>query len=132
MALPSTARTIVVQNHIQDSIVLDGPDTTFAIKTSKLPSYDDLSADSILVQTLYLSNDPLQRIWVQKGSTHQRSDMTLLPSGSPMKAFTISKVLAVGSDRGGNTSINAGDLVLATSQWSDYVVLKKSAVTKIK
>ena len=129
---PKTSHSLVVQHYIQDAVTLDGPDATFALKTNKLPLIHELPGDSVLVQTLYLSNDPAQRLWIQKGSTHDREDMVALPLGKPMKAFTVSKVLAVGTERQeGDEPLEEGDLVLATGGWSDYTVLKKAAVTKV-
>jgi NADPH-dependent curcumin reductase CurA len=117
-----------------DSIDLSGPNAIFALKTESLPSFDAIPSDSIVAQTLYLSNDPGARLRIQKGSdsTHGRKDFAVLPLGSPMKGFAVLKVQAVGGDgQESSEKINVGDLVAATAMWCDFTVLKKTEVKKV-
>lgn len=99
---------------------------TFALKTQELPSADALPENALLVQTLAISNDPAQRVWIEKHTKFDRPDMRPLDEGTPFHAFTLSKVIVVGG--GQDDKYKVGDLVTGRSRWAEYVVLEKGSV----
>lgn len=129
--LPTSTRAWVVQNHVTNEVELsDSPAATFALKELPLPSA--LPTDSLLVQILYLSNDPAQRYWVQAGSSamaRNRSDMSAIPIATPMHSFGIGRVIAVGGD--GKGDIHVGDLISVRLTWEEYSVIEKSKAEKL-
>lgn len=134
-SLPTTTRVWVVQNHAEGQIKLSKPygvseTDTFALKTQDLPSADALPENALLVQTLAISNDPAQRIWIDKVNKFDRPDMRPLEVGAPFHAFTLSKVLAVGGAQDGKFKV--GDLVTGRSRWAEYVVLEKEHVQLVQ
>ena len=129
---PTSARTVVIQNHAKGGDDLSNlPEHIFAVKDVPLPN--PIPEDSTLLQTLYISNDPAQAIWIQshKLDNQDRRDMTALPVGSPMHAFTLSRVLEVGGSDAA-AKIHVGGIVEARTYWADYTVIKKEKLTLIK
>ena len=122
---PSTAQTLILQHPVLDSITLTGPNATFQLTHIPLPATPrDIPTDSVLIRTLYISNDPGTRSWVQEGTGSVKK-------GEAMKEFVLGRVVAVG---GGVKvgDLKEGDLVSALSIWSDYAVLKRAEVKKLK
>ncbi|KAH8119339.1 NAD-binding protein [Phellopilus nigrolimitatus] len=117
-SIPTTSRVVVLQNHIGKAIDFsDSSSGTFTVK--EVPIVSPLPDDSLLVQTLYTSNDPVQRLWTS-------------PVGSPMAAFTLSRVVKVGGEVKEGESVKVGDLVDAQTQWADYTVVKKDKVKVVE
>lgn len=134
-SLPTTTRVWVVQNHAEGQIKLSKPHgvsetDTFALKAQDLSNADALPENSLLVQTLAISNDPAQRIWIDKVNKFDRPDMRPLEVGAPFHAFTLSKVIAVGGVQDGKFKI--GDLVTGRSRWAEFVVLEKENVQLVQ
>lgn len=65
-ALPTSTRVWI----LSDPPVNEITPNTFSLETKKLPS--PLPDKSVLLQTLYLSNDPAQRGWIQRGVSEHR------------------------------------------------------------
>ena len=66
-SIPTSANAILLQNYVDKDVDFsNSPSATFTLKQIPIPS--PLPEDSILVRTLYLSNDPIQRLWIQKNS----------------------------------------------------------------
>lgn len=121
MPTPSSARAVVLQNYVRKELDLSSsPSATFAVKDIPLPS--PIPEDSLLVQTLYLSNDPIQRLWMQESTDLGRHDLVAQPLGQPFDSFSISRVVQVGGKEG---PFKVGDIVEARSPWADYAVVKK-------
>jgi len=132
---PTSTRVWVIQNHADGKIRLSKPygvrDTdTFALKIQELPNADSLREHTLLVQTLAISNDPAQRIWIEKVNTFDRPGMRPLDEGTPMHAFTLSKVIAVGGKQ--DDKFKVGDLVTGRSRWAEYAVLEKGTVQVVQ
>lgn len=107
------------------------PKATFVLKELPLPS--PLPDDSLLLQTLYISNDPAFRLFVQADAGAVNRSRKKIPGaekGTPMKSVAVLRVLRVGSD--GQDNIKEGDIVQAVSSWSEYTVLKKADVTVVQ
>ena len=123
---------MAIRNHARGGDDLSNlPEHIFAAKDIPLPN--PIPEDSALLQTLYISNDPAQAIWIQAHNldSQGRQDMSALLVGSPMHAFTLSRVLEVGGSDAG-AKIHMGDIVEARTYWADYTVVKKEKLTLIK
>ncbi|EJD02777.1 NAD-binding protein [Fomitiporia mediterranea MF3/22] len=132
-SIPTSARTVVLQNHPladQDVDLSSSPSGTFTVK--EIPLAHPIPEDSLLVQTLYLSNDTGIRHFIEKSAKYE-DDIPTLPLGSPILVFrSIVRVIQVGGGDGVG-SFKAGDIVeMWQSQWADYVVVKKDKARPIK
>lgn len=110
--IPTSARTVVVQDYIRSGEDLQNlPSSIFAVKDVPLPEV--LAADSVLVRTLYVSNDVAQTARIQKFfDVSSRKDISAItPVGAPMEAFSVSRVVKVGTEIEAEGVIKVGDLV---------------------
>ncbi|KAL8291287.1 hypothetical protein RQP46_002265 [Phenoliferia psychrophenolica] len=119
-ALPTSTRVWVVANPPEGEVTPD----TFALKTEALPS--ELPPASILVEVLYISNDPAQRGWIQKDADAARLYVPPLRSGDPMRAGVVARVLATSSDLW-----KVGALVTGWATWAEFVVLPEKGVEPV-
>jgi NADPH-dependent curcumin reductase CurA len=99
------------------------PDDAFVLSRVNLPAVQD---GEILVQMIYLSNDPAQRAWIQNDGDESRSYTKPVRQGDVMHAYGIAKVLESGSAK-----YQAGQLVRAAMGWRQYHVMPESAVMPI-
>ena len=136
-SLPSSTQVWVVQRHVTGEVILsDSQDGTFALKREPIPK--SIPEDSLLVRTLYLGNDPAQRLWLQAANEEAmkyRPEMRATPIGSPMQAYAaICRVVAVGDGqgKGKDADFRVGDLVSTRVNWAEYAVVKKSGATKFE
>lgn len=98
-------------------------DQTFKLVTKAIPS--TIPADSVLLKLLYLSNDPAQRGWIQKGMDPARAYFPPPNEGDVMPARGICMVLETGSSA---QKYKKGDLVIAQVGWSQYGVIGQDAI----
>lgn len=124
MTLPTTTKQWVVAKKPTDAVHLSGPDATFALQTVDLPA---LTPGHVLLQTVYLSNDPAQRPWIQAGADPERAYTTPVEEGDLMRAFALATVLA--SD---DPALQPGDLVSAPLGWTQYAVVPAAAAQKLR
>ncbi|KAI8942063.1 hypothetical protein NX059_000161 [Plenodomus lindquistii] len=120
---PQQTRQWILSNPPQNDPVLTGPNPTFTLQTIPLPP---LPPDSALVKTLYLSNDPAQRGWIQKDMDPSRLYTAPVLPGSVMRAYGIGKVV-----RSTTSDLEPGTLVLGNLNWSEYAVVQKGSVRVI-
>lgn len=113
----------VLHKRTPDLPILNGPDATFAF----------IEADSgapnqgqVLVKTLYFSNDPSQRGWIDAVTKNERLYVPQLPEGAPMRAVGIAEII---ESKAG--SLKKGDLVRAWTGWSEYSVMDARLCTKL-
>ncbi|KAI4248491.1 MAG: hypothetical protein L6R40_001052 [Gallowayella cf. fulva] len=123
MSLPDQTRQWILTNKPTSVPTLSGPSPTFTLKTTPLPS---LGSGYLFLQTIYLSNDPAQRGWISANVDPARLYTTPVPTGSPMFARGICKVL-----KSGAAEWKEGELVIAMCGWSEYAVLEASKCQKI-
>ncbi|KAL9085720.1 MAG: hypothetical protein Q9165_007469 [Trypethelium subeluteriae] len=119
MSGPSSTRQWILANLPTRDPVLSGPNPTFTLQTNALPSLD---ATSVLVKTLYFSNDPAQRGWIQKDIDPARLYTTPVPANAPMRSLFIGEIVTAGSA----TQLRPGQLVTGQSSWTEYAVLSEA------
>ena len=95
--------------------VIDGDNATFKLQTVTLPAP---GPDQVLLKVQYLSNDPAQRGWIQQGVDPERLYTEPVKQGEVMRAFGVSEVVQSNS-----STIQQGQLVLATTGWTEYAVV---------
>ena len=91
------------------------PNATFKLVEKDLP---DLKDDEVLLKSLYLSNDPAQRTWIDPHINEDRMYTTPVMKGDPMRARGLAEIVESKS-----SSHKVGDTVLATVNWSEYAIL---------
>lgn len=103
---------------------LQSPTSTFKLNNGSLdPS--KLDEDKLLVKTIYLSNDPTQRAWIQKGVDPKRMYVPPVLEGDVMKSIGLVKVVLVGSKVSG---YKVGDYATGWISWSDYSVISPALI----
>ncbi|KAL5489858.1 QOR1_1 [Sanghuangporus weigelae] len=126
MSSPNSAHALVLRKYLDSEVDSSVLKDSFALKESPLPS--PLPDDSLLVKTLYLSNDPVQRLWMQNpGDQHsgKRQGTLSVQLEVPFDSFSLSEVRRVGGE---SDSIKVGDIVEGRTGWADYYVVKKDKV----
>ncbi|KAE9407995.1 NAD(P)-binding protein [Gymnopus androsaceus JB14] len=98
-------------------------DSTFELKEIELP---ELKEDQVLLQTIFFSNDPAQRGWIQKDQDADRLYIPPVRPGDLMLAGALCKVL-----KSTSASVKEGALVQAYVGWTEQAVLDAKAVTSL-
>lgn len=119
---PSESKTFILkQKAIKDvNFKLDQEDSTFKLVQQPLKQLKD---GHILVRTLYLSNDPTQRSWIQKGLNPERMYTRPVQEGEPMASLGMGEVIESNSTR-----YKKGDLIVGRLYWSDYCDISEKMV----
>jgi NADPH-dependent curcumin reductase CurA len=79
------------------------------------------------VRTVYLSNDPAQRGWIQKDMDPERLYTAPVVKGDIMRAFVIAEVVESNID-----SFKKGQLVVGTLGWTEFAIVGKDDVRPIQ
>ena len=114
MSIPTETRQWILTNKPTGFPELSGPNQTFTLNTTPLPS---LKEDQVLLKILYISNDPAQRGWIAKGVNPDRLYVPPVPEGDVMRARSVAEVVESKSSK-----YSKGDKVLATTGWAEYSV----------
>ncbi|KAG2161610.1 MAG: Uncharacterized protein AUREO_014980 [Aureobasidium pullulans] len=111
MSAPKTTRAWILSNPPTDM-----PDeNTFKLVEQDLPELKD---GEVLVKTTYLSNDPAQRGWIQKGVDADRMYFPPVEINAPMSSFGIATVLETKA-----ADFPKGTLVNCLTNWREYAVI---------
>ncbi|KAK6509220.1 hypothetical protein TWF481_003980 [Arthrobotrys musiformis] len=109
-----SAKQWFVKERTGDSLEVD---KTFELVAKEL-STDDLTEGQLLAKSLWFSNDPTQRLWINKDSVEGRLYRAPIRNGEPMETYGIYEIVeSKAADH------KKGDLVFARGHWSDYCVL---------
>jgi NADPH-dependent curcumin reductase CurA len=117
-------RQWILSNPPSSDPVLEGSNSTFSLKTTTLPSP---GADQVLIKTLYFSNDPAQRGWIQKDMDPERLYVPPVNKGEVMRAYAIAEVLESNVD-----SLKKGQLVMGSLAWTEYAVVNAKELRPIQ
>ncbi|KAK5048595.1 hypothetical protein LTR84_005686 [Exophiala bonariae] len=112
---PSTSRQWSLKTRPKGVPTMTGEDATFAMETTSLPQ---LTEGQVLVKTLYLSNDPAQRGWIDEHKNPDRFYITPLAVLAPMQSNGLGEVIESTAE-----SLPVGTMVQAYLGWREYVVL---------
>jgi NADPH-dependent curcumin reductase CurA len=122
-SLPTKTKAWVLQNRPSDHAVLAGDNATFKLETHDLPPLKD---GQVLVQVVYLSNDPAQRGWIDAHIKSDRLYVQPVAIGEPMRARGVCKVLDSKDPK-----FAKGALVLGPGTWREYAVLDAKEVQPV-
>jgi len=114
MSTPTKTRQWILSSKATGLPTFTGPNPNFTIQETTLPP---LGPDQVLVKTLYLSNDPGQRGWIQAGQKPDRIYMPLVEEGEVMRGGSISEVLESNS-----ADLQKGQLVFTFIGWTEYAI----------
>lgn len=117
MSNPTTTQQWHLQSRPTGLPTYTGTSANFTLTNTPLPP---LSANQVLLKTLYLSNDPAQRAWLDD---NPRLYVAPVPLHGPMRSRGIGEILASTS-----SDVPVGAKVTATMGWSEYAVLDASEV----
>ncbi|KAH6625763.1 hypothetical protein C7974DRAFT_396659 [Boeremia exigua] len=117
------AQQWVLSNPPTADPVLEGDNATFKLANVTLP---EVGAGEVLVKTLYLSNDPAQRGWIQKGMDPERLYVPPVKQGETMRSFGIGEVVESNAD-----SLKKGTLISGSLGWTDYAIVKANEVRAV-
>lgn len=114
MSSPTQTRQWVLTNKPTDLPELSGPNQTSTLETALLSSLND---DQVLVRSLYISNEPAQRVCINKDVDTERLYVPPVSQGGVMRARSIAQVVESKSPK-----YSKGDKVLATTGSAEYSV----------
>jgi len=115
--LPKSSRTFVLQNPPLDAInVSSTKDGTFSLANEDI---GELKEGEALLETIYLSNDPAQRRWIQANTNSDNHYAAAVQQGEVMRSSAVARVLKVK----GSAAVKEGDLVVALPGWREYAIL---------
>lgn len=117
------SRQWVLRQRASDLPILSGPEATFALAEKDVGSPTD---GQVLIKTLYLSNDPSQRGWIDVETDDERLYLPKLSERSPMPSFILGEVIATKA-----ASLAKSDLVRAWVGWSEYATVDARLCTKL-
>lgn len=120
--IPTSTKTFTLkQSAVTDvNLNLGEESSTFELSTTPIR---ELRADEILVKTLYLSNDPTQRSWIQKGMDPKRMYVPLVLPGQVMRSTGLGQVI-----KSTNKDFKVGDFVSCSLGWQEYSIVKKEGI----
>jgi NADPH-dependent curcumin reductase CurA len=121
---PTETRAFVLNEPPVNDVVLElgKENSTFKLVNQTL---DPLADGQVLVRTLIMSNDPTQRMWIQKGQDPERMYTAPVRPGDKMRTRAIAQVVESKSP-----DYNAGELVLSEMYWADYSILEASLIQR--
>ncbi|KAJ9091506.1 hypothetical protein QFC19_009051 [Naganishia cerealis] len=111
---PTQTKTFIVNEQPIKNVnyELGQKHSTFKLVDQTLQPLQD---GHVRVKTLYLSNDPTQRSWIQKGINPERMYVPPVGQGEPMRSLGIGQVVESKS-----STYKNGDLVICLLYWSQY------------
>lgn len=121
---PTETRAFVLNEPPVNDVVLElgKENSTFKLVNQTL---DPLADGQVLVRTLIMSNDPTQRMWIQKGQDPERMYTAPVRPGDKMRTRAIAQVVESKSP-----DYKAGELVLSEMYWADYSILDASLIQR--
>ena len=117
MSLPTSTRQWSLKSYPDSLPTYGSSDSTFVLEEKPI---SELKDGQILVQVLYLSNDPAQRGWISSPDQLDPKKLYVPPVqlGEAMRARALSKVLS-----SKNSDFKEGDIVQASTGWVEYAVV---------
>ncbi|KAM9933227.1 hypothetical protein OXX80_007144 [Metschnikowia pulcherrima] len=122
MSLPKQAKCFILNEPPVGEVNFDSTSSSATFKLVSRP-LRELKPGEMLIKTIYLSNDPTQRAWIQKGLKADRMYVEPVSQGEVMRSVGLGQVLASKSK-----SFSAGNIVNTNLKWADCCVIPESAV----
>lgn len=126
MSIPTSSKVVQINEQVVGSVNLEfgAQDATFKIASVALP---DLRDGFVLVKPLYYSNDPAQRMWIEKPDPNStqvlRSYLKGPDVGDPMPAFGMAEVV-----KSTSAKFSVGDKVICKMYWAEYCAIPEQQI----
>lgn len=122
MAIPKQTKCFILNEPPVGEVNFDqqSPNATFKLVSKDLR---ELKPGEILIKTIYLSNDPTQRAWIQKGLRPDRMYVEPVFQGDIMRLVGLGQVVALASAK-----YLVGDILNTSLKWADYSIIKEDVV----
>ncbi|KWU46734.1 NAD(P)-binding protein [Rhodotorula sp. JG-1b] len=111
MSIPNSYKTYILAKKPVGEI----NDETFRLEERQIPELED---GQVLAKTLYLSNDPAQRTWIDPSVVKDRAYGPCPEEGDPMPSSFLGRVVKSRSDKW-----KEGDWIVSLGSWSEYQVV---------
>ncbi|CDK27173.1 unnamed protein product [Kuraishia capsulata CBS 1993] len=124
MSLPtSTKRAYLAVAPVKETnLDSASPDSTFKVETVPIDLVN-LKEGQIGVKSLFFSNDPTQRGFIQKGLKPEDTYAIPIREGQTMSTYGLFEVVSSKSDK-----FQVGELVYGNAFWSEYSVISEASV----
>ena len=124
MSFPTQYHEIILKNKPFRDVNLSWgqPDSTFELKTHPLDKAD-VKDNQVVVRLILFSNDPTQRLWIQKGLDPKRMYIEPVHEGERMKSTALAEVIY-----SKNEEYKEGDIVLSFLGWADYAIVSPEQI----
>lgn len=124
MSLPTSYKRIVLNKApVKEVNVKFGEESsTFRLEEANL-SEDSIKDGEVVVKMLYLSNDPTQRGWMQKGIDPKRMYAPPILENDPVTSLGLGEVVLSKSDK-----YAVGAKVTGRFSWQEYVVVNEKNI----
>lgn len=119
---PSESNCFILKNAPVSVVNLDVSDSNATFQLTKKP-LRELKSGELLVKTLYLSNDPTQRAWIQKGIRADRMYVDPVREGDIMRSSGLAQVVELKNDK-----YRTGDIINTSLNWSDYLIVNDAKI----
>ncbi|GME80242.1 unnamed protein product [Ambrosiozyma monospora] len=118
--------TIILSNPPTKEVDFDYESKTSTFKVSKSKfSTANLKPTDIAIKTLYLSNDPTQRGWIQKNQNPATSYVKPVLENDPVSSLGLAEIIAVGSEI---TNYKVGDVINGFLSWTQYGIINEKQI----
>ena len=97
-------------------------DSTFRIEETNIKP-DSIENGEVLIRVIYLSNDPSQRMLIQKGADPKEMYRPPVKKGEVMPTFGAGEVI-----KSKSRHYTEGDIVAGFFSWSDYVLVREDKI----
>lgn len=124
MSVPSSTKQWLLNKKPYEMPALGGEHPTFTLSTAQIPNLKD---GELLLQTIYLSNDPAQRSWISPLADPARLYLPPVQVGEVMKSMGIAKVI-----ESRDPKISKGTLVTGNPGWTEYSIARGSDVNEFE
>lgn len=116
-SIPKTTKTWILANYPKGVTTFSSGDenATFKLVEQEIPK---LGPNQVLVKTLFLSNDPAQRVSIEDSIPPERLYAPPVQLKAPMKAGGLGEVVDSTAE-----SIPKGTIIQGPLSWSEYVVV---------
>ncbi|KAL4914488.1 hypothetical protein BDW62DRAFT_143133 [Aspergillus aurantiobrunneus] len=121
---PTQTKCWILSNKPHGITTTTGENPTFTLTTRPLPPM--LEPNHVLVKTIYFSNEPAQRSWINAFWAPERMYIRPVSEGEVMSSLGIGEVLESSSPK-----FQVGDHVSGLTGWTEYSVMSETGAVPL-